>query len=83
MSSNDLGPGVVFNAGDNARVFINLVEERARQLNFGADNARIADAVSDRFEGDALRWYVGLEEETRQDWTKLKAALLRQYPPTP
>ncbi|KAG8923480.1 hypothetical protein FRC01_012709, partial [Tulasnella sp. 417] len=45
------------------------------------DNGWIVDEVSVAFAGDALRWYIELDDETRNDWLRLQRAILQKYPP--
>ncbi|KIO33722.1 hypothetical protein M407DRAFT_177397 [Tulasnella calospora MUT 4182] len=47
------------------------------------DNGWIIDEVSVAFAGDALRWYIELDEETRNDWWLLQRAIIQKYPPPP
>ncbi|KAG8908888.1 hypothetical protein FRC01_007198, partial [Tulasnella sp. 417] len=43
------------------------------------DNRWIADYASIRFDGDALKWFENLEDETQTDWRLLRRALLSHY----
>lgn len=47
------------------------------------DDEWIAEYASTSFTDSALEWYVGLEEETRSSWKKLRAALVQRYPVEP
>lgn len=46
------------------------------------DHGWIIDEVSVAFTGNALRWYVELDEETRNDWPRLRRAILQKSPPS-
>ncbi|KAG8900602.1 hypothetical protein FRC00_012113 [Tulasnella sp. 408] len=43
------------------------------------DNRWIADYASIRFDGDALKWFENLEDETQTDWRLLRRAILSHY----
>ncbi|KAG9027478.1 hypothetical protein FS837_004253, partial [Tulasnella sp. UAMH 9824] len=45
-----------------------------------SDKAWIAALASTRISGRALRWYCQQSEDITSDWTKLRVALLDQYP---
>lgn len=66
--------------GAEAESFIRSVQRAARTEGRIRDNAWIADLVSTCMIGEALRWYVELDEDTQNDWKLLRKAILRQYP---
>ena len=39
----------------------------------------MADHASIRFDGEALKWFESLEDETQTDWKRLRRALLARY----
>jgi len=51
--------------------------EQGKDLN--DDTFWIAQYASTGFSGDALRWHTTLDDSTRQDWSLLEKALLKQY----
>ncbi|KAG8975872.1 hypothetical protein FRB90_009392 [Tulasnella sp. 427] len=59
------------------------VQQRARAEGKSRDNEWIVDLVAACLTGDALRWYVDLEESVQNDWKLLRKAMLRQYPRMP
>lgn len=61
--------------------FIRNVRQRSLEEGKQRDYAWIADSVSASFDGDALRWYVGLAIEIQHDWDLLQRELLLKYPP--
>ncbi|KAG8954855.1 hypothetical protein FRC04_010338 [Tulasnella sp. 424] len=67
--------------GAEAESFIQAVQRSARTEGRSRDNEWIIDLVSTCMTGEALRWYVELDEETQNDWKLLRKAILRQYPP--
>ncbi|KAG8995360.1 hypothetical protein FRB90_000202 [Tulasnella sp. 427] len=66
--------------GIEAEEFIRSVKKAARAAGKLRDNDWIVDEVSVALAGDALRWYIDLDEETQSDWTRLQRAIVRQYP---
>ncbi|KAG8987462.1 hypothetical protein FRB90_003321 [Tulasnella sp. 427] len=66
--------------GIEAEEFIRSVKKAARAASKLRDNDWIVDEVSVALAGDALRWYIDLDEETQSDWVRLQRAIVRQYP---
>ncbi|KAG8925187.1 hypothetical protein FRC01_010572 [Tulasnella sp. 417] len=67
--------------GAEAESFISSVLRTARTEGKTRDNDWIVDLVSTCMRGEALRWYIDLDEDTQNDWKLLRRAILRQYPP--
>ncbi|KAG9042592.1 hypothetical protein FS837_010661 [Tulasnella sp. UAMH 9824] len=84
MDSDDLTQEIslVFNGVDGAEAesFISSVQQVARTEGRSRDNEWIVDLVSTCVKGEALRWYVELDEDTQNDWKLLRKAILRQWP---
>ncbi|KAG9018602.1 hypothetical protein FRB90_011209 [Tulasnella sp. 427] len=72
---------IIFTGGsaEEAEDFIFAIKKRAYANGKHKDNAWIAEYASICFAKKALRWYETLDEETRNDWTLLKRAILDQY----
>ncbi|KAG8944042.1 hypothetical protein FRC04_002237 [Tulasnella sp. 424] len=70
-------------SGEEAEKFVRMVRERAFDEGKQNDNDRIIGFISTCFVGDALRWHALLESHVQNDWTRLQAALLAQYPRDP
>ncbi|KAG9038024.1 hypothetical protein FS837_001325 [Tulasnella sp. UAMH 9824] len=66
--------------GAEAETFIRSVQRTSRAQGRTRDNEWITDLVSTCMAGEALRWYVELDEDTQNDWKLLRKAILRQYP---
>ncbi|KAG8900430.1 hypothetical protein FRC01_010143, partial [Tulasnella sp. 417] len=66
--------------GAEAESFISSVLRTARTEGKTRDNDWIVDLVSTCMRGEALRWYIELDEGTQNDWKLLRKAILRQYP---
>ncbi|KAG8899095.1 hypothetical protein FRC01_010672, partial [Tulasnella sp. 417] len=73
---------VVFKGVDGAEAesFIMSVQRIARKEGKSRDNEWIADLVASCLTGEALRWYVDQDEDTQNDWRRLRKAILQQYP---
>ncbi|KAG8912385.1 hypothetical protein FRC00_004621 [Tulasnella sp. 408] len=69
--------------GTEAEEFIRSVMKAAKAAGRLRDNSWIADEVSVAFAGNALRWYIGLDDETRNDWMRLQRAIVQNYPAAP
>lgn len=84
MESDDISEEttLVFKGIDGAEAesFIRSVQRIARTAGRTRDNEWIADLVSTCITGEALRWYVELDDDTHNDWKLLRKAMLRQYP---
>ncbi|KAG8900196.1 hypothetical protein FRC00_013999, partial [Tulasnella sp. 408] len=59
--------------------FIRAIREEAMKAEKQTDNRWIADYASIRFDGDALKWFETLEDETQADWRLLRRAILSHY----
>ncbi|KAG8925321.1 hypothetical protein FRC00_004116, partial [Tulasnella sp. 408] len=66
--------------GAEAESFISSVIRTARGEGKARDNDWIVDLASSYMRGEALRWYIELDEDTQNDWKLLRRAILRQYP---
>ncbi|KAG8995361.1 hypothetical protein FRB90_000203 [Tulasnella sp. 427] len=66
--------------GAEAEEFIRSVKKAAKAAGKLRDNDWIVDEVSVALAGDALRWFIDLDEETQSDWIRLQRAIVRQYP---
>ncbi|KAG8926252.1 hypothetical protein FRC00_003068 [Tulasnella sp. 408] len=67
--------------GIEAEEFIRSVLKAAKAAGRLRDDRWILDEVYVAFAGDALRWYIELDAETRNDWLRLQRAVMQQYPP--
>ncbi|KAG8978721.1 hypothetical protein FRC05_009994 [Tulasnella sp. 425] len=45
------------------------------------DNNWIIEEVYTSLAGDALRWYIELDDDIRNDWLRLQRAIMQKYPP--
>ncbi|KAG8930701.1 hypothetical protein FRC00_001010 [Tulasnella sp. 408] len=66
--------------GAEAESFIMSIQRIARKEGRSRDSEWIVDLVSSCLTGEALRWYVELDEDTQSDWKRLRKAILRRYP---
>ncbi|KIO17952.1 hypothetical protein M407DRAFT_32367 [Tulasnella calospora MUT 4182] len=75
---------IIFTGGsaEEAEDFIFAIKKRAYSKGKHQDNAWIRDFVSICFAKKALRWYVRLDPETRNDWELLQRAILDEYEET-
>ncbi|KAG8905293.1 hypothetical protein FRB99_000266 [Tulasnella sp. 403] len=67
--------------GAECEEFINAVRSKAFEANKDEDPVWMARYASTCFVGNALRWHISLDKETRSDWTLLESALMQKYPP--
>ncbi|KIO33718.1 hypothetical protein M407DRAFT_3780 [Tulasnella calospora MUT 4182] len=67
--------------GVEAEEFIRSVLKAAKVAGRLRDDSWILDEVYVAFAGDALRWYIELDVETRNDWLLLQRAIMQKYPP--
>ncbi|KAG8900195.1 hypothetical protein FRC00_013998 [Tulasnella sp. 408] len=65
--------------GPNCHQFIRTVREQALAAGKPRDDQWIADYASIRFDGEALKWFESLEDETQSDWKLLRRAILTHY----
>lgn len=68
--------------GEEAEKFIRSVNKAAKAAGKLRDNDWIIEEVSVAFDSNALRWYIELDDETRNDWLRLQRAILQKYPPS-
>ncbi|KAG8927492.1 hypothetical protein FRC01_007364 [Tulasnella sp. 417] len=82
-SSPNTYPELAFNGTDGieAEEFIRSVIKATKAAGKLRDNSWIVDEVSAAFAGDALRWYIELDDETRNDWLRLQRTIMQKYPP--
>ncbi|KAG8919083.1 hypothetical protein FRC01_001490 [Tulasnella sp. 417] len=66
--------------GRESEAFIRSVKSRAFSTGKQRDYEWMADFASTCFEGDGLRWFCGLDDETQGNWKLLERALLRDFP---
>ncbi|KAG8924965.1 hypothetical protein FRC01_010851, partial [Tulasnella sp. 417] len=73
---------LVFNGidGVEAESFIVSVIRFARAEGKTRDNEWLVDLVSSCMRGEALRWYVELDEDTQNDWKLFRKEIFRRYP---
>ncbi|KIO33715.1 hypothetical protein M407DRAFT_17331 [Tulasnella calospora MUT 4182] len=69
------------NDGIEAEEFVRAVIRTAKAAGRFRDNDWIIEEVAAGFSGDALRWYIELDDETQNDWKLLRRAILQKYPP--
>lgn len=83
-SSSERHEDLVFrgNDGTEAEEFVRWVIRTAKAAGRFRDNDWIIEEVASALAGDALRWYIELDDETQNDWKLLRRAILQQYPPT-
>ncbi|KAG8952251.1 hypothetical protein FRC04_004958, partial [Tulasnella sp. 424] len=60
--------------------FVQKVQRIAFQQGKQRDDDWVADFAATCFSGEALEWYIGLDEETQTSWRKLRAGLIHQWP---
>ncbi|KAG8900601.1 hypothetical protein FRC00_012112 [Tulasnella sp. 408] len=65
--------------GLSCHQFIRAVREQALAAGKQRDDQWIADYASIRFDGEALKWFESLEDETQSDWKLLRRAVLARY----
>lgn len=77
-------PWVTFGGSldESSGAFVQCVQRIGFQQGRSKDDEWLAEYAATCFEGDAIVWYAELEDEVRESWKKLRAALLRKYPPT-
>lgn len=63
--------------------FAQAIQRFAFQNHIDRDDEWVARYVATCFTGNALLWYSDLDEDTQNSWRRLRAALLRRYPPEP
>ncbi|KAG8947906.1 hypothetical protein FRC00_008870, partial [Tulasnella sp. 408] len=82
-SSSERQEDLVFrgNDGTEAEEFVRSVIRTAKAAGRFRDNDWIIEEVAAALAGDALRWYIELDDETQNDWKLLRRAILQKYPP--
>lgn len=75
-------PWLVFNGTDDqsSGAFVQSVQRIAFREGRARDEEWIADYAATCFEGDALSWYAGVDDETRGSWKRLRLSLLQAFP---
>ncbi|KAG8905086.1 hypothetical protein FRC01_008483 [Tulasnella sp. 417] len=69
--------------GLSCHEFVQKVQRTAFQQGKQRDDEWVADFAATSFSGEALEWYVGLDEETQTSWRKLCAGLIQRWPIKP
>lgn len=72
---------IVFRGGGACDVFLRRVRKVAFEKGKHKDGDWMAGYASTCFEGEALKWYEGLDEDVQNDWKQLRTALLERFPP--
>ncbi|KIO16600.1 hypothetical protein M407DRAFT_33745 [Tulasnella calospora MUT 4182] len=78
----DSEPGdIIFsgNGGLTCHQFIRAVRERAIEAGHQRNDEWMADYASIRFEGEALKWFESLNDETQISWKLLRRSILSHY----
>ncbi|KIO32029.1 hypothetical protein M407DRAFT_118691 [Tulasnella calospora MUT 4182] len=70
-------------AHESSASFVQSIQRTAFQHNRIRDDRWIAEYASTCFSGDALEWFLELEEETQESWKRLRLAFVRRFPQTP
>ncbi|KIO23821.1 hypothetical protein M407DRAFT_26750 [Tulasnella calospora MUT 4182] len=65
--------------GLSCHQFIRAIREQARAAGKQRDDQWMADYVCVCFDGEALKWFESLEDETQSDWKLLRRAILARY----
>ncbi|KIO32036.1 hypothetical protein M407DRAFT_118713 [Tulasnella calospora MUT 4182] len=63
--------------------FAQAIQRFAFQNHVDRDDEWVARYAATCFTGNALLWYSDLDQDTQSSWRKLRAAILRRYPPEP
>lgn len=72
---------IVFRGEGPCDVFLRRARKVAFEKGKHKDGDWMAGYVSTCFEGEALKWYEGLDEDVQDDWKQLRTALLERFPP--
>ncbi|KAG8916838.1 hypothetical protein FRC01_002842 [Tulasnella sp. 417] len=67
---------------ESSATFVQSIQRTAFQHNRIRDDRWIAEYASTCFSGDALEWFLELEEETQESWKRLRLAFVRRFPQT-
>ncbi|KAG9039870.1 hypothetical protein FS837_000896 [Tulasnella sp. UAMH 9824] len=78
MDSDNVGGDTVFsgNGGLTCHQFIRAVRERAIEAGHQRNDEWMADYASIRLEGEALKWFESLDDETQISWKLLRRAII-------
>ncbi|KAG9020522.1 hypothetical protein FS837_008133, partial [Tulasnella sp. UAMH 9824] len=71
------------NEGLSSHELVQQVQRAAFQQGKQRDDEWVADFAATSFSGEALEWYVSLDEETQTSWRKLRAGLIQRWPVNP
>ncbi|KAG8979327.1 hypothetical protein FRB90_008093, partial [Tulasnella sp. 427] len=84
-SSRNPGTWLTFSgtAEQSGADFAQSIQRFAFQNHTDKDDEWVARYAATCFTGNALLWYSDLDQDTQGSWRKLRAALLRRYPPEP
>lgn len=63
--------------------FIRAIREHSLEVEKQRDDQWIADYASIRFDGEALKWFESLDDDTQTDWKLLRRAILTRYSEPP
>lgn len=66
--------------GLSSHEFVQQVQRTAFQQGKQRDDEWVADFAATSFSGEALEWYVSLDEEAQTSWRKLRAGLIQRWP---
>ncbi|KAG8898546.1 hypothetical protein FRC00_002670, partial [Tulasnella sp. 408] len=69
--------------GLSSHDFVQQVQRTAFQQGKQRNDEWVADFAATSFSGEALEWYVGLDEESQTSWRKLRAGLIQRWPINP
>ena len=74
---------LVFNGDGSMTVDVFLRRLRTRAMNAGKlrDPDWMADYLSTCIGGPALAWYESLDDDTQQDWKRLRTSLIQKFAP--
>ncbi|KAG9029574.1 hypothetical protein FRB95_005203 [Tulasnella sp. JGI-2019a] len=81
MSNEPTRPIFSGKSDEQVAPFIRRIQEISFAQGRQRDNDWQADYAATCLDGDALRWYSELNDETRNSWNELRRALLQRFPP--
>lgn len=67
--------------GGEAEQFIRSITKMAHEAGRYRDNDWIIERAEVALAGDALRWYIELDQDIQTDWKRLQKAIMQRYPP--
>lgn len=80
MTDSSSEPGYFGWSGpEECEIFVATIQREALEQGRERDNEWIAFLASSQLTGDALYWYVRLEEDVQDDWSLLRPALLATF----